>query len=224
MSQTRQPPAAWMVTAGNGVKVVVLDSALTPTPYLSPVAVRRFIDGPTDSQHASKVVQIIAGQEPGRLGLAPACCLYVGEVVGNQTRGWRGLCEALDWALALGADVVNMSFACAVSEQRAEDKLAALDAAGCICIASYNAYLHWPHSVPSVVAVGLPGQAGTVDLRANDEVPVMVRNQQEFFRGTSAAAARIAGIAACAKATTPALNRGCFVKQLLGQSRVMAAR
>ncbi len=202
--------ASWLATLGRGVKVVMLDSAYCPTPHVYPVAIRRFIKG-GESTHASKVAQIIASMDPSQIGIAPACELHVGEVAGNLTAGWGSMCDAHDWAISLRADVVTMSFACTDSQQKADARLEALDAAGCLCLASYNSMLHWPHRLSSVISVGLEGHQVTCDIRSRGDSNVTVGGQREVFRGTSAACALVAGLAACAKSKDPDINRERFL-------------
>ena len=199
-----------METLGRGVRVVMLDSAYRPTPHVYPKEIRRFIKG-GESWHASKVAQIIASMDPSQIGIAPASELYVGEVAGNLTAGWGSMCDALDWAISLRADVVTMSFACTESQQKADARLEALDASGCLCLASYNSLLHWPHRLSSVISVGLESHQVTCDVRSRGESNVTVDGQREVFRGTSAACALMAGMAACAKAKDPSINRQAFL-------------
>lgn len=217
------PPQEWMATLGRGARVVVLDSGFAPgTPHLYPAEVRSFTaahGGPPDAAtavHGTRVAQIIASAAPECPGLAPACTLYVGEVVGPLRHGWASLHEALDWAIALEPDVLNMSFACPTSDQACDRRLAHLDAAGTVCLASYNQWLHWPHGLPHVAAVGLNGLGGNCDVRTVGEVLVPAGDRLDTFRGTSAASAVVAGVAACAKARNPALDRAGFLAAFRG--------
>ena len=204
-------PAHWLATAGRGAKVVVLDTGLSVGDGgVYPQEIRHFSQAHPDPRHGSKVAQIIAG----RHGIAPACQLFVGQIMGDITHSWRPLEEALRWAQSLRADVVNMSFACPISHPPIEGLLADLDAAGCICIASYNRYLHWPWSLPQVVAVGTAAQ-DDCDVVGPASFPVEVGNGAETFKGTSAAAAHVAAVAACAKASDPETNRGSFLRAIL---------
>ena len=201
-----------MSTLGAGVKVVILDSGFIPgTPCISPIEIRSFVNAAADQSHGTKVVQVIGS-------VAPACHMYAGEVVGSLCDGWKGLYDAMDWAIALKADVLNMSFACPTSDPGADRRLAELDQAGTICIASYNPYLHWPHSQPSVVSVGLAGKDVSADLQATDEALVFAEGCLKAFHGSSSAAATIAGVAACAKGRRPSLTRLEFL-EILGVTR-----
>ena len=124
------------------------------------------------------------------------------------------MCDALRWALDLGADVLNMSFACPESHPGCDAVLEKLDSSGCICVAAFNPLLHWPHALPGVVSVGLSSQEGSVDLCADGDPDGAVLGQEMAFCGTSAAAARVSGIAACAKACRPSCTRSHFLRTL----------
>lgn len=209
-----QAPSHWLATAGRGAKVVVLDTGLiVGDGGVYPQQIRHFSKANPNPRHGCNVAQVIAG----RHGIAPACHLFVGEAMGDMTHSWRPLEEALLWAQELRADVVNMSFACPTSYQPIERLLYELDAAGCLCICSYNRYLHWPWSLPQVIAVGV-GPQDDCDVVAPGDFPVETGRGVESFRGTSAAAAYVAAVAACAKASDPAMDRRRFVSTLIGQA------
>lgn len=210
------PLPSWHSTLGLGTKVMVLDSEyLRSTPDVFPTEVRRFIDQPAPSVHSAQVAQVIASHDPLKIGIAPQCELYLGEVVGHLSRGWHSLVEALDWAIALKVDVLNMSFAHTVSFQPADERLRVLDDMGCICVASYNPYLHWPHSLDTIVSVGVTGQVGKFSVAARGEAAVTLQGKPEWFRGSSAAAALISGSAACFKSRFPAGHREQFIQEIL---------
>lgn len=201
-------PDGWMTTLGIGSRVVVLDSGFIPgTPCICPIETRSFVSSPGDRSHGTKVIQVISGVSPG-------CEICSGEVVGSLCNGWKGLYEALDWAMDVRAGVLNMSFACPISDQGANQRLEALDRAGVICIASYNPYLHWPHSLPGIVSVGLAGKDMPADIQASDDTLVLSGGQLRAFRGSSSAAATIAGVAACAKSFNPSMTRIEFLEKL----------
>ena len=205
-------PNHWRDTAGRGVKIVVLDTGVSVGQGgVFPEAIRCFAAAGADPSHGTKVAQIIAG----RHGIASACRLFCGQVIGDSNHLWVPLEQALVWAKELKADVVNMSFACPTSHPPVDRLLAELDAASCICVTSFNRYLHWPWSLPHVVAVGV-SQQDDCDIVAPSEFPVEVEGRGEIFKGTSAAAAQVAGIAACAKAADPNINRQKFFDYICG--------
>jgi subtilisin family serine protease len=210
----------WLATQGVGVRVVVLDSGFAKgTPGVYPVEIQNFTKptGGTDPTHGTRVAQVIGSSLPSCPGVAPQCNLYLGTVVGQLEAGWRSLHDALDWAIKIRADVLNMSFACAMSDPVAEAKLLRLDAMGCICVASYNPHLHWPHSNPFVISVGVLGKHPSTDLQAVGASPVAIPNGTDMFTGTSSAAAVVAGVAACAKASRPVMYRTAFLNEIAGK-------
>jgi hypothetical protein len=113
--------------------------------------------------------------------------------------------------------VVNMSFANVMSFQGDDERLRTLDDIGCICVASYNAYLHWPHRLEQVLSVGLVNQTTECDVVARDSTPVTINGTVEWFRGTSAAAASVSGMAACYKSHKPHANRREFIAAIAAQ-------
>ena len=110
---------------GQGVKIAILDSGVdTDHPELAGkvLAYRNFTDdGPEDAiGHGTHVAGIAAGEgardidDGGRanrvLGVAPGAEFIVAKVCGND--GWcaeGAMMEASEWAVAQGADVMNLS-------------------------------------------------------------------------------------------------------------------
>ncbi|MEU4765953.1 S8 family serine peptidase [Actinosynnema sp. NPDC023794] len=109
-------PGAWQAGhTGVGAKVAVLDTGVDPThPDLEGAVVesRNFSDSPdTDDRvgHGTHVAATITGS--GRYqGVAPDSAVLNGKVLGDYGGGYESdIIAGMEWAVAAGADVVNMS-------------------------------------------------------------------------------------------------------------------
>ncbi|MEU3601467.1 S8 family serine peptidase [Streptomyces sp. NPDC006798] len=119
---TRQigAPAAWAGSHdGTGVKLAVLDTGIDDThPDLAGrvVAERDFSDSADAKDrngHGTHVASTAAGRgvkDAKFKGVAPGATLINGKVLNDFGGGsWSGIMAGIDWAVAQGADVVNMS-------------------------------------------------------------------------------------------------------------------
>src|ERR1035437_9984953 len=174
---------------GRGVRVGVLDSLWIAEPDIYPIAVRRFVTTPAvPSSHAAKVAQVIGSTHVNHPGVAPQSELCVAEVIGGTlTRGWASMAEALEWLDSERCQVINMSFACPTSDTAAERIMRRLDGKGVILTSSFNAFMHWPHSLPFVISVGTPHQRGAMDIQVEGNAMVLEHCMWQSFRGTSVA-------------------------------------
>lgn len=210
------PPKAWMDTLGDGARVLIVDTGFcASTPFVFPQQVRSFIgraDPSSVDGHGECVAQVMASQDPINFGVAPACELYIAQAIG-EPHSWSSLLLALDWAKDLAVDVVNMSFAFASHNDSLAARLDDLASRGTILVASYNEHLAMPHSHPAVISVGGLGCVRADICTAAAHHPAILQAGKPF-RGTSAAAARIAGVAACAKAYDRSISREDFLSRV----------
>lgn len=211
-------PVEWMATMGNGVRTVVIDTGFDPaTPWVFPHEVRSFLlDGqlgdPTD--HGSQVASIIAGHSPTHMGMAPACDLYIARAV-DSNRHWDPLRDAMQWALQLKAQVVNMSFAFEETDREFFDLIWQLAKTGCIIVAAHAPSRPWPHRHPAVISVAADDLVEHAAIAAPGMTsPPLKMRSGKLFRGSSVASAIVAGIAACAKAADHTLTRQQFITGL----------
>jgi hypothetical protein len=205
-----------MDTLGDGVKVFVLDAGLIATPFVSPAEVKTFTATDTTDLrgHGTRMAEIIASRDPGDLGIAPECDLYIAKVV-EVGQGTSPIVRALRWAKNAGAQVVSMSFAYRTPDPDVDQALAELDAAGCICLAAYNAALPYPAACEHVVSCGtLESDADADALTVGEVTKRTPAGPLRPYRGSSISTAVLAGIAACAKSFQPSLTRSQFLAAL----------
>lgn len=154
-------PAAWKVTKGRGATVAVLDTGCDfghPDLRDQVAASRNFTssrNGAADVQgHGSHVAGIIlaAANGGGVVGVAPDAKLLVGKVLGDSGSGasiW--IAAGIDWAVASGADVVNMSLGGPQPDAATRDAVRRAAAKGVIVVAAAG------NEGPREGSVGYPG-------------------------------------------------------------------
>ncbi|MFP5313547.1 MAG: S8 family serine peptidase, partial [Actinomycetes bacterium] len=164
---------AWSVTAGNGIKVAVLDSGVaTDNPDISPKVVARanFSGSPTragDSvaedyyghgTHVAGNVAAIADNGMGVAGVCPGCTILAGKVLDDNGVGSSsGLADGINWAVANGAKVINMSLGVRAS-RTLETAVNNAWNKGVVLVAAAgnggNQTKIYPGAYPNVIAVG----------------------------------------------------------------------
>nr|ANO42137.1 peptidase [Streptomyces sp. SAT1] len=114
-------PTAWAAGYdGTGVKVAVLDTGIDKShPDLADqvIAERNFSDSADTTDHyghGTHVASIVAGTGAGSggryKGVAPGAKLLIGKVIDDRNQGEEsGIVAGMEWAVAQGADIVNLS-------------------------------------------------------------------------------------------------------------------
>lgn len=110
-------PDMWRVTQGDGVKVAVLDTGIDtdhPDFVGAVVASKDFTgDGIEDANgHGTHTAGIIGARANGYgfVGVAPKCDLIIGKVLADDGYGsYEWIADGVDWAVAEGADIINLS-------------------------------------------------------------------------------------------------------------------
>lgn len=205
-----------MSSLGAGVKVVILDSGVEEDEFIKPVGVMNFTRMPISkgARHGTDMAAIISSRDPLCLGIAPGCLLYVAKVFSYSRIDWSHYELALDWALEIGADVVNMSFGVSRLSGRFEEKLKLLDQRGTICLAAHSQFSAFRNN-SNILTVGRLAPHSTAEAVATD---VMTRRASNgSFRpvaGSSVSTAVMSGIAACVKAVSPGVDRSIFLNVL----------
>jgi subtilisin family serine protease len=184
-------PGAWNMATGDADTIVaVIDSGVSPS---HPDLINRLVPGynavdGTDNSadidgHGTHVAGIIAAQanEVGTVGIAMDVRIMPIRVVddaGNIDVGDE--IEAIDWAVANGADVINLSFGSDVYVQAERDAIVRAIAAGVIVVASagnspiavsYPAHYDEVISVGSLNADGLPSAFTSLVTRVDLAAP-----------------------------------------------------
>ncbi|GGP78589.1 S8 family peptidase [Saccharothrix coeruleofusca] len=122
-------PSAWRAGhTGKGATVAVLDTGVDTThPDLAGAVVRErdftgSASGPTDRYgHGTHVASIIAGRHDRYTGVAPGAALLNGKVLPDSGFGLESaIIAGMEWAVAEGADVVNMSLGNATASDGAD--------------------------------------------------------------------------------------------------------
>jgi subtilisin family serine protease len=208
----------WTCSLGLGARVFMLDTGCKPSRWLAVADRRRYGTSDLDDTvgHGTRMASLIVSRDPEFPGLAPQAVFHVAQCVGQPHCDTLGaILDALKWALDARADVVSMSFAYMRRNDDIGELLAALDARGTICCAAYNPAWPWPHSYDSVVSAGRYGHPDDADVLTLGEALVSGSGARpERSAGSSVATAVLAGIAACAKAVDPEIDRPRFVYEL----------
>lgn len=161
-------PEAWTTTRGAGAKVVVLDTGIDlqhPAVMNQLDGVQNFTGGDmtdvTDTvghgTHVSGTI-LADGVNGGLVGVAPEARLYMGKVCTELGCGSVAIASGIDWAVSLGADVVNMSLGGFFMTSAEAKALQNAEASGVvIAAASGNDYANrvsFPAAADTAFAVG----------------------------------------------------------------------
>ncbi|MDG4807473.1 type VII secretion-associated serine protease mycosin [Micromonospora sp. WMMD1120] len=239
-----EPSSAWPLSRGAGVTVAVIDSGVSAThPLLKGQVLegRDFNNLPAnqgqcdEAGHGTLIAGIIAGREGAGVpfsGVAPAARILpirvlpqLGDVSDEQLPA--EIAAAIDWAVAQGADVINLSLTTipqpeltAAVERALAKRVVLVAAAGNRSENSQNRP-GYPAAYPGVIAVGgvdeQGGHVGTsisgdyVDIAAPGLNIVGPAPRGDGYRavpdgGTSYAAAYVSGTAALVRAAYPQLT------------------
>ncbi len=160
-------PPMWKKTAGEGVKVGILDTGLASHPDVQAESVVDLTGSPWRGRdlvghgtHVAGIVGAIAGNDLGVVGIAPRCILRCYKVLGDDGSGLDAwVARGIERALKDGVDVISMSLG---SPRASREIAAALDDAD-------------KANVPVVCAAGNDGpEENTVNYPARDERTVAV--------------------------------------------------
>jgi len=174
---------------GTGVRVAIIDTGidhdhtdLSASPPIYPEFLHHWVNGRVpgwdfvnndddpddDNGHGTHVAGILAAEKNGYLisGVAPDVDLFALKVLGASGEGdYSGLIAALDWSIANGMDVVNMSLGGREISSTLAAMVAAADAAGIVMVAAsgnvnplvwqelfYGCPVAYPAAYPQVLA------------------------------------------------------------------------
>lgn len=177
-------PAAWrMSKAGEGVKVLVLDTGIDKE---HPNIAARFVEGRnliTETEnpdlpysyfdqagHGTHVAGTILadGLGAGVVGVAPSASLYVGRVCGDEGCPGSAILAGVEWAIEAQMDVVNMSLGGSFGSEAGAQVYKRAEEAGVVIVAASGNdgqnSISYPAKYPSVLSVG----AIDIDLNVAD--------------------------------------------------------
>lgn len=150
---------------GAGAKVAVLDTGFDfGHPDLpAPIASMSFVAGSTASDlnsHGSHVSGTILAldNDTGVVGVGPELSLIVAKVIDDSGYGdWPEIIAGVEWAVAQGAKVINMSFSGADYSQSLQDAMSAAFAAGALPVAAagneFTNVPRYPAALDNVMSV-----------------------------------------------------------------------
>ncbi len=173
-------PQTWNTTNGAAVKVAVLDTGIdTKHPDLLNnlkggfSAVGYTTSYNDDNGHGTHVAGTIAAvnNTVGVVGVAPQVNLYAIKALDRRGNGYLSdVIEGLDWAVANGMQVVNMSLGTASNIQSLRDAVIRANAAGIVQVAAAgneSAAVIFPAAYPEVIAVAATDSANVVAYFSN---------------------------------------------------------
>lgn len=219
----------WGTTTGAGIKVAVVDTGISLThPDLAANikggynAISPLKSANDDNGHGSHVAGTIAAlnNSVGVVGVGPQINLYAVKVLDRRGSGWLSdIIEGLDWAVANGMQVVNMSLGTSSNVQSFHDAVIRAKAAGVTLVAaagnSYGGPVGYPAAYPEVIAVSATDSANAlasfssvgpeVDLAAPGKSIYSTYKGSNYatLSGTSMASPHVAGAAALVLTTAP---------------------
>ena len=235
-------PAAWAITKGAGAKLGIIDTGIDEDhPDLNVIGGINLVTGGTlrsdwdDNSaicitHGTHVAGSAAALDNDILvvGVAPEAELYALRVFDPEGGGEIGcsastsdIIAALDWAVANGLDVVNLSLGSSLPSISGADAVRAAFSAGLVVVASAGnsgASVGFPGGYPDVIAVAAMDEADLVASFSSrgPEVDIAAPGVNvlstwggggtEFLAGTSMASPHVAGVATLIRAASPGLS------------------
>jgi subtilisin family serine protease len=222
-------PALWQQSRGEGVKVAILDTGCQvdhPDLTGAIAAALDFTDSPWgvgDRQgHGTWCAGLVAARQNARglTGIAPACQLLVGKVLGDDGSGLDAwIVAGIEWAAANGANLISLSLGSPDPSPTIARACMAAEMAGIlvICAAGNDGHkaggrttVNFPARYPSTLAVSAVDKAGVlapfssagpeVDVAAPgvDMLSTFPTSRYARLSGTSMACPFVAGVAALA--------------------------
>jgi len=165
----------WGITTGDPIKVAIVDTGIdVKHPDLKDnlkggVSTVGYTSSYNDDNgHGTHVAGIAAAveNEIGVIGVGPKIDLYAVKVLDRRGSGYLSdVIEGLDWAIANGTQVVNMSLGTASDVQSFHDAVARVYAAGITQVAAAGntgGAVIYPAAYPEVIAVSATDDTDTI--------------------------------------------------------------
>lgn len=215
--------AAWDHTAGQGVKVAIIDTGMDYThPELAPNykggcnIVAGTDDPMDDAGHGTHVSGTIGAVQNGKgvVGVAPKADLYAVKVLDKDGAGRSSwIIAGIEWAIEHRMDVINMSISVDSETDAMEQAMTAANKAGITVVCSAgndSGSVNYPASYPEAIAVSASDSSDNLASFSSwgPEIAVIAPGSRIYSTkrgggyttksGTSMASPHVAGLAALA--------------------------
>lgn len=223
---------AWLTTSGTGIKVAIVDTGidLTHPDLASNIkggvnTINSRKNANDDNGHGTHVAGITAAlnNSIGVVGVGPVASLYAVKVLDRNGSGFLSdVIEGLEWAVANGMQVVNMSLGTDSDIQSFHDAVVKVNQAGIVQVGAGGndgAAVDFPGAYPEVIGVAavqknsdgtlsvasFTSRGGEVDLSAPGVGILSTYKGGSYttLSGTSMATPHVTGVAALVLTTLP---------------------
>jgi subtilisin family serine protease len=171
-----QAPAVWPSNTGQGIKVAIVDTGIDfkhpdlLTNIRTGINIIRPSRTPADDNgHGTHVAGIIGAlsNTVGVVGIAPNVELYPVKVLKSNGVGYLSdIIAGIDWSVAHGMDVINLSLGTTTDIQSMHDAVVRADQAGVIVVAAAGnsgGTVMYPAAYAEVISVGMIDENGQVN-------------------------------------------------------------
>jgi subtilisin family serine protease len=225
----KKVPDEWIETRGFGATVLVCDTSIDKEHSAikrNLVKTKSFF--PSHSQvvrspHGTHVSGTIVGYDEKIQGIAPMSGLFVAQCLSSGRGSMDILSNALDWAIELQPDVINLSVAYKSRHKKIEKRLEALASIGCIICSSQTAYpSKYPACYDFVMSVGAYDSVVRDGPKIEARCPRTIfsskpMNKYGEMSGHSMSCAFMSGVCCLAKAYDKSLTKDGILEILRGQ-------